>query len=298
MAEIHKDNFSKLVDMAIKKPGYKNLEPVVNKELLHYDLLFVLDDTGLLDQLTFQGGTALRLCYGASRLSEDLDFAGGVNFNSSDLSAMKECIEQYVGTRYGLHVTVKPPSNKSREEKYSEINTDHWIIKVETSPERKDLPKQQINIQITNVPAYTREPLSLQHNYDFLPDGYSDTIVLTESLEEIMADKIIAFVDTCKYIRYRDIWDLRWIKQKNVKINPDFILAKINDYKISDFSENLKNKINQLEDIIMGEDFYNQMERFLPIDVLERTLQKEKFKTFLVNEITAILSEVKKAITS
>ena len=296
MAKIHKQNFSNLVDLAVKKPGFKNLEAVVKKELLHYDLLFVLDDAGLLDRLTFQGGTALRLCYGAKRLSEDLDFAGGVNFKSSDLSEMKDCIEKYVGTRYGLDITVKPPNEIAKEEKYSEINTDHWVIRIETSPERKDLPKQQINIQITNVPAYTREPHSLQHNYDFLPDGYSDTIVLTESLEEIMADKIIAFVDTCKYIRYRDIWDLRWIKQKEVKINPEFIRAKIRDYQITNFSKNLKNKIEQLEDIIMSVDFSNQMQHFLPTDVLERTLNKEKFKIFLVNEMNSMLFDVSKLL--
>ncbi len=31
-------------------------------------------DRELLEALTFQGGTALRLCYGLRRLSEDLDF--------------------------------------------------------------------------------------------------------------------------------------------------------------------------------------------------------------------------------
>ncbi|HET6629122.1 MAG TPA: nucleotidyl transferase AbiEii/AbiGii toxin family protein, partial [Woeseiaceae bacterium] len=45
--------------------------PVVEKELLHYDILFALDTEGLLDPLTFQGGTSLRLCYGAQRFSED-----------------------------------------------------------------------------------------------------------------------------------------------------------------------------------------------------------------------------------
>lgn len=296
MAENSKEAFSKLVDLAIKEGAFKDLRPVIEKELLHYDLLFILDDAGFLDELTFQGGTALRLCYGAVRLSEDLDFAGGPHFNSANLKEMKDCIEKYVGERYGLKVTVKPPKEIKQEEKFDEINTDHWIIRIETSPKRKDLPKQQINIQITNVPAYSREPLSLQKNYDFLPDGYSDTIVLTESLEEIMADKIIAFVDTTKHIRHRDIWDLRWIKQKNIKINSDFIMKKINDYKITDFQKNLDNKIELLTEITMGKDFLNQMKRFLPTDVFERTLKKEKFKIFLKNEIKEILLETHNAL--
>lgn len=43
------------------------MRPVIEKELLHYDILFTLDKAGLLSALTFQGGTSLRLCYGLPR---------------------------------------------------------------------------------------------------------------------------------------------------------------------------------------------------------------------------------------
>ncbi|WP_254693758.1 nucleotidyl transferase AbiEii/AbiGii toxin family protein [Shewanella sp. MEBiC00475] len=45
----------------------------------------VIEKGGLLDKLTFQGGTSLRLCYGGNRFSEDLDFAGGKDFSSAML---------------------------------------------------------------------------------------------------------------------------------------------------------------------------------------------------------------------
>lgn len=38
------------------------------------------------------------------------DFAGGKDFSSHQLRAMKQCIEDYIGTRYGLEVTVKEPN--------------------------------------------------------------------------------------------------------------------------------------------------------------------------------------------
>jgi predicted nucleotidyltransferase component of viral defense system len=72
--------FDELVAMAINQGGAAAQRPVIEKELLHFDILFCLDEAGLLDRLTFQGGTALRLCYGSNRLSEDLDFAGGEDF--------------------------------------------------------------------------------------------------------------------------------------------------------------------------------------------------------------------------
>lgn len=52
----------------------QQLASVVIKELLHYDILHALSQTPLVDALVFQRGTALRLCYGGTRYSEDLDF--------------------------------------------------------------------------------------------------------------------------------------------------------------------------------------------------------------------------------
>lgn len=64
------EDFNTLVELAMREKSYAHMRPVVEKELLHYELLFVLDKQGLLDNLTFQGGTSLRLCYGSSRFSE------------------------------------------------------------------------------------------------------------------------------------------------------------------------------------------------------------------------------------
>ena len=37
-----------LVELAMREEGYSHMRPVIEKELLHYDLLFVLDKQGLL----------------------------------------------------------------------------------------------------------------------------------------------------------------------------------------------------------------------------------------------------------
>ena len=79
------EDFNQLVDRAISIKGYAHMRPVIAKELLHYDILFSLEKDGLLDELTFQGGTSLRLCYGAPRFSEDLDFVGGREFTTKNL---------------------------------------------------------------------------------------------------------------------------------------------------------------------------------------------------------------------
>src|SRR5271169_4075940 len=53
------------------------MEQNLLKEAIHLHLLSALSDAGILRYVVFQGGTALRLCYGGERYSEDLDFVCG-----------------------------------------------------------------------------------------------------------------------------------------------------------------------------------------------------------------------------
>jgi predicted nucleotidyltransferase component of viral defense system len=127
----------------------------VEKELLHYDILYCLDKADLLQNLAFQGGTSLRLCYGGNRFSEDLDFADGTAFSGADLKNMKTCIEDYLGERYGLEVNVKEPNELRNEPGYEDIRIDKWQVSVTTSPERRDMPKQRIKIDVNSSRTLT-----------------------------------------------------------------------------------------------------------------------------------------------
>jgi len=73
--------FDKLVEQAMGHSGVAtSLQPVVEKELLHHDILREMSHAGLLTGLTFIGGSCLRACYGSQRMSEDLYFTGGADF--------------------------------------------------------------------------------------------------------------------------------------------------------------------------------------------------------------------------
>ncbi|ATC56768.1 nucleotidyl transferase AbiEii/AbiGii toxin family protein [Vibrio anguillarum] len=290
--KIDQENFAQLVNKAMQVENVSHMRSVIEKELLHYDILFALEKGGLLDKLTFQGGTSLRLCYGGNRFSEDLDFAGGKDFSSAMLADMKHCIEKYIGERYGLEVTVKEPKDLKQDHKYSELSIDKWQIAVVTSPERKDLPKQKIKVEVANIPAYTREPQPLQINYDFLPDGYSDTLILTESLDEVMADKIISLPATTRYVRHRDIWDLAWLQQQGATLNMDLVQNKVSDYKLEHFNKMLENFLERLPDIVSSEAFIAEMKRFLPTDVFDRTLAQNKFQVYLQNTLAKLFKTV------
>lgn len=117
-------------------------------------------------------------------------------------------------------------------------------------------------------------------------------LILTESLDEIMADKLVSLVNTQRYVRYRDIWDLRWLKHQGAKLNAEWVGNKISDYRIKDYGAKLEEMRSSLVAIVHSSKFANEMSRFLPDEVQQRTLAKPKFLAFLASEIGGMLAEV------
>ena len=91
--------------------------------------------------------------------------------------------------------------------------------------------------------------MTLARNYAVLPDGYGDTLVMCETLGEIMSDKLISLAATTKYIRYRDLWDLPWLLQKGASYDVDLIRRKIQDYRIPDYKELLARRLQSIDTI-------------------------------------------------
>lgn len=294
--KITREDFSRLVGRVMRDAGVAHMRPVIEKELLHCDILFCLEQENLLDNLVFQGGTSLRLCRGGNRFSEDLDFAGGRDFSSARLDGMKDCIEGYIGSRYDLEVRVKEPAELEKDLKYAGLNIRKWQVSVITAPQRKDLPQQRIKVEVADVPAYTKEAVPLHTNYAFLPDGYDDTLIFAETLDEVMADKLISLPATQKYIRHRDIWDLGWLKQKGATVRPGLARQKMEDYRLSGGAEMLDDMMERLPNIVAGADFKNEMRRFLPSDVYDRTLGRKKFGGFLTQTVVGLLKELKQEL--
>lgn len=302
-------DFNALVELAMKRPGLKSMRPVVEKEILHYDIFQALNSADLLKHLVFQGGTSLRLCRGSDRFSEDLDFAGGKNFNSSRMKNIKECVENHIGKRYDLHVTVKEPKDSTvSDHEIDNITVDKWTVTVETSPKNRFLPRQKIKLEIANIPAYTKELVPLLDHYDFLA-GMNTVLVNTESISEIMADKVVAFptslIDrsgstldiTSKRIRHRDIWDLAWLAKKRATLDPQMVLNKVKDYGIVNFEAMLDHAIGRLPIVVASKEFKDQMERFIDAETAKQTLHDEAYLAYLISTVNSTLGDMKEHLS-
>lgn len=264
---------SKMVKNVIaKNPEFLGLENVIEKEILHHDIMTVLHQEGLLQKLTFMGGTSMRLCYDSSRLSEDLDFTGGENFKIDSFAGLDVELKTFLENKYGLNVSVYEPQDLDK-------NTSTWKVTIEKHANRPDIPSQKMHIDVSSIPS-----LDVQHRP--LIDHYgidSQLIGLpipVESLEELLADKMIAFAYRKRRIKPRDVWDIVWLKQQRVSQNFDFVLQKlaVRNKNLSEFKELLRKHLDLLNnDIETKNDFYQEMSRFLPQSVAANTIEQKSF---------------------
>ena len=143
---------SALAEMIAREQGLGTLIPVIEKELIHYDIFDALDELGLLNSLTFQGGTCLRLCYGAQRYSEDLDFCAGEAFGDIDFASLAVKLDKRLGAKFGANVRVRGPGKAND---FGNVSVKRWVVVVDTAPARPDLPSQKVKIEVASVAART-----------------------------------------------------------------------------------------------------------------------------------------------
>jgi len=271
--------FDQLVSQAMQNQGeLAPLKSVVEKELLHHDILREMSEAGLLDGLTFIGGTCLRACFGSQRLSEDLDFTGGHNFKRATLKNLNDTIINRLYKKYGLHITISEPVKETG-------NVDTWKIKITTRPEQKNMPLQRINIDICAVPSYDARPVLLRNHYN-IDMGTSGLIIQAQSRQEILADKFAALALRPNRIKNRDLWDISWLKQHNINVPVDLLKKKIIDHRcqINKFIELLTDRQESLKSSSDAKaNFIWEMSRFLPSQIISSTIEKDQFWSYLTD---------------
>lgn len=239
--------------------------PAIEKEIIHQEVIRALHDAGALERAAFQGGTCLRLCYGSPRYSEDLDFACGDGFGDLDGPGIADGIARRLAPLFDGGVRVRPPRLRGGA---AGVSVARWTIVIDTAPERPDLPSQRIKLEMASVPARDVSPRAVVCDYDLLPGSYTGMLVPCESLDEIVADKLVAFAASTRAVRYRDLWDVSWVCAAR-SAHPDRILGLVSskrvDYAIEEPLEALLERGRALAEQVPGtKAFRTQMARFVP----------------------------------
>ena len=269
-------------------PDYAEITPVIEKEILHHDVLSVMVEFGAMHRLTFIGGTSLRLCFNSARLSEDLDFNAGHDFKPSDLSGLALDLEQFIKSKYETGVRVNQPSEVRQGDFVS------WTLSIEKEPNCPDIPRQKIHIDVCAIPSFDVEKRPLINHYQ-LNVPTEGLLIPVQSLDEALVDKVIAFAFRARRIKPRDVWDLVWIQQRGIELSNRLLAQKLDarSVKVEDFHEALAVQLEQLlhhEQVQV--DFQMEMSRFIAKTMRERTIDKPEYWAYVQAEVERVVQSI------
>ncbi len=284
------DGLASIVASVTSRPDMGLMGPAIGKEVVHYAVFDYLDELGYLDDLVFQGGTCLRDCYGSPRLSEDLDFNVPPEFDFASLAEMGNGLARSLGDAFELRVRVKEPSVR-RMGPASGIPIAKWVVSIETDPQDSSLPLQRIKLGVAKAPAHDVLDRFLLVNYEQLPESLGDIVIRAESPEEIFADKVVSFAAS-SYLRYRDIWDLKWLATRpglDRGLAESLVGLKVEDYGIGEtWRACVATARGKLSDALEAEGFVDEMSRFLPRREVARTAGRRAWVRATVGVIGGI----------
>lgn len=244
-------------------------EKVILKETLQIYILSELYALPESSKVTFQGGTCLRLIYGAPRYSEDLDFV--TDASPSELEAIFLSLGKSIpkiGPLLGVNLEVRKQKENRRFLR--------WKLHYLTEPAVNSF---SLNIELACYPAYTYN-LSPLHPSKALP-GLPFVIVRAETLEEILADKLAAIAGR-SFMKSRDLFDLWYLKEGGVRIRGDLLVKKLADYNTA------RSRLKENLSLISVDNLKREMERFLPRKYRHQ-LEADNYKTLLDTAKSVIL---------
>ena len=259
------------IDAFIQRRGIEaGMDQNLMKEAIHLHLLSALSEAGVLQHVVFQGGTALRLCYGGERYSEDLDFVCGkagaylkdVEFDGlvdNALETTKRTLQRDFEID-AAEIVLKRPAQPELV-KGNDVNVAAWQIVVPVNP-TPNTPKSRIKIEFANVPSYDFKPLTVNATPGLVQ--IQDVILNVETANEILADKAVALTARAA-LKFRDVWDV-WLLGNKLGATPDreMVRKKFADYNTSDIAVKAKARLDELAQDATATAFYAEMKRFLP----------------------------------
>jgi predicted nucleotidyltransferase component of viral defense system len=287
------------IDAFIQRRGIEaGMDQNLMKEAIHLHLLSALSEAGVLQHVVFQGGTALRLCYGGERYSEDLDFVCGkagaylkdVEFDDLVDNAL-ETTKRTLQRDFDIdapQIVLKHPAQPELV-KGNDVNVAAWQIVVPVNP-TPNAPKSRIKIEFANVPSYDFKPLTVNATPGLVQ--IQDVILNVETANEILADKAVALTARAA-LKFRDVWDV-WFLANKLGATPDreIVSKKFADYGTSDIAAKAKARLNELAKDATATAFYAEMRRFLPSARVTQMSQMNLQRTMLSDSADLIRKTV------
>ena len=240
-------------------PALADIKPSVENELLSMAVFDVVQRRRMLPKdAVFIGGTALRLCYGSPRFSEDLVFHTP---KYAPRCLDRERLAAEVAAVVGCEISVSTPMAVGR----STLARVSAVVPGRPRSERR--PRMKIDLGVGPQIDAGPTVVALKMAGGLLP-GMGDVGDLfsfaTSSKEEIYVDKHLALVGRARRIKHRDLFDILWLRHQGVAFRPDMVAAKLPARGRESFVALLRQRAAAGKDAIASGAYQAEMQRFLP----------------------------------
>jgi len=192
------------------------LDQVIREELQRLILRY-LSERGFFVHGVFRGDTAIRLVYGGTRFSEDLDFVlrPGRTIAGLSLAGLLEGLPSF------MRREVPFADRSTLREQKAEAMFARYRCRLELQAPIGGLV---INLEFAGVPSRSPRPYVMR----------SDTVdvaIVVEDESEILVDKLVALA-LRSYVKGRDIWDTWFLTHERHVAVPEVgaVVAKAADY--------------------------------------------------------------------
>jgi predicted nucleotidyltransferase component of viral defense system len=241
---------------------YKINEYVVAREYFQLLLLKELYDKNFSEKIFFKGGTCIRLIYGGTRFSEDLDFS--VEMEEEEFEKEIRIFFKEMEGKYPL--TFKERDTIAGKTYLATIKTDFLeqkvYIKLDFSFREKVIKPSKEIIKDNQYPIIFR--------------GY----IYCLSKDEILAEKIRALLNRKKG---RDIYDIWMLLELGVQLNEEIIEKKLGYYNEEYKMEEV---IKRIEDQSKDE-FVSELRAFVPINERDKLGELlEYVRKYIIQSLT------------
>ena len=279
-------------------PAFGHAKRALESELLSMAVFDVINRFGLLpEDAVFIGGTALRLCHGSPRFSEDLDFHTPT-FAPRTLDRETLAVETERITGCGISVSTPTGSGSTLARVSAEVPGRD---RSQRRPRMKIDLGEGIQVDARPEIITLRMAGGLVPGMGDVGDAFSFG---TSSKEEIFADKHMALVGRRRRIKHRDMFDILWLRHRGVDLRPDMVAAKVAGENKAEFAAILRQRAKAGRDAISNGSYQAEMEHFLPSDsgwLFDEPKRREGmaggFETLVLDHAKLVDRELSRTVT-
>lgn len=286
-------DFLGLADAVIARdPGLAPCRATVEKEILHMEILEALRGIRAFPRLAFKGGACLRLCRQGKRLSEDLDFAAGGDFDAAMMDDLEGVLSDRIASAYGLEVTV----TRRNFDRTDRDILARWVARVVTRPSpgggTSNIGGQRVKIEVDSAdrPPGT-SPTKALFPYAHLVMPSRHVLVNAVPVAATLSDKLVALpwsIVNRRNPRYRDAWDL--IEYLPAQTGLASVLENARQRAAEQMPEDAFTALlveagARLPDVVQGAAFEATMRRFVPHALAETTIGNADYRRMMVESL-------------